>query len=109
MKYFSAFFFNANISQFIFFCVFFFVTFFHHQTFLQDLEMLNKRLSERPPDDGIAGLQEELILVKMREAEASLSIKEMRQRLAELEQHWTVSLLIHQFFSVFTYASVVIN
>ncbi|VDD90561.1 unnamed protein product [Enterobius vermicularis] len=51
--------------------------------------MLNKRLSERPPDDGIAGLQEELILVKMREAEASLSIKEMRQRLAELEQHWT--------------------
>lgn len=26
----------------------------------------------------------------MREAEASLSLKEMRQRLAELEQHWTV-------------------
>lgn len=29
----------------------------------------------------------------MREAEASLSLKEMRQRLAELEQHWQVSIL----------------
>lgn len=27
----------------------------------------------------------------MREAEAALSLKEIRQRLAELEQHWAVS------------------
>uniref|UniRef100_A0A0R3Q4T6 Shootin-1 n=1 Tax=Brugia timori TaxID=42155 RepID=A0A0R3Q4T6_9BILA len=39
-------------------------------------------------------LQEELISVKMREAEASLSLKEMRQRFAELEQHWTVQLYV---------------
>uniref|UniRef100_A0A0K0D5N2 CC171 protein n=1 Tax=Angiostrongylus cantonensis TaxID=6313 RepID=A0A0K0D5N2_ANGCA len=33
-------------------------------------------------------LQEELISVKMREAESNLAVKEMRQRLSELEQHW---------------------
>uniref|UniRef100_A0A0N4ZT62 Rab-GAP TBC domain-containing protein n=1 Tax=Parastrongyloides trichosuri TaxID=131310 RepID=A0A0N4ZT62_PARTI len=55
---------------------------------LQEVELANKRLREQPPDDGIAGLQEELISVKMREAEASLSLKEMRQRFAELEQQW---------------------
>lgn len=55
---------------------------------LQEVELTNKRLREQPPDDGIAGLQEELISVKMREAEASLSLKEMRQRFSELEQQW---------------------
>uniref|UniRef100_A0AC35TJM7 Rab-GAP TBC domain-containing protein n=1 Tax=Rhabditophanes sp. KR3021 TaxID=114890 RepID=A0AC35TJM7_9BILA len=55
---------------------------------MQDLEMANKRLREQPPDEGIATLQEELIQVKMREAEASLSLKEMRQRFSELEQQW---------------------
>uniref|UniRef100_A0A0N5BNS3 Rab-GAP TBC domain-containing protein n=1 Tax=Strongyloides papillosus TaxID=174720 RepID=A0A0N5BNS3_STREA len=55
---------------------------------LQEVELANKRLREQPPDDGIAGLQEELISVKMREAEASLSLKEMRQRFSELEQQW---------------------
>lgn len=59
----------------------------------QELELANKRLKEHEPAEGIAGLQEELISVKMREAEASLSIKEMRQRLAELEQQWAVSCL----------------
>uniref|UniRef100_A0A914GW09 Rab-GAP TBC domain-containing protein n=1 Tax=Globodera rostochiensis TaxID=31243 RepID=A0A914GW09_GLORO len=55
----------------------------------QELESANKRLKECPPDGGIALIQEELIQVKMREAEASLSLKEMRQKLAEVEQQWT--------------------
>lgn len=69
---------------------------------VQELENSNKRLLESPPQDSVASLQEELIrvkvsfslinliLFKMREAEASLSLKEMRQRLAELENHWQV-------------------
>uniref|UniRef100_A0A183BKM7 Rab-GAP TBC domain-containing protein n=1 Tax=Globodera pallida TaxID=36090 RepID=A0A183BKM7_GLOPA len=55
----------------------------------QELESTNKRLKECPPDGGIALIQEELIQVKMREAEASLSLKEMRQKLAEVyESPW---------------------
>ncbi|KJH43673.1 hypothetical protein DICVIV_10317 [Dictyocaulus viviparus] len=54
----------------------------------RELEAANKRLRENEPYEGIAGLQEELISVKMREAESNLAVKEMRQRLAELEQHW---------------------
>lgn len=67
--------------------------------------MSNKRLKERPPENGIAGLQEELISAKMREAEASLSLKEMRQRLAELEIQWAVSLivLIKPFYGIFRF------
>ena len=57
---------------------------------IQDLESANKRLREDEPSEGIAGLQEELISVKMREAESSLALKEMRQRMAELEQQWAV-------------------
>ncbi|EPB71781.1 hypothetical protein ANCCEY_09116, partial [Ancylostoma ceylanicum] len=59
-----------------------------HSFFLQELEAANKRLREHEPFEGVAGLQEELISVKMREAESNLAVKEMRQRLAELEQHW---------------------
>ena len=44
-----------------------------------------------PPDHCVANLQEELVSVKMREAEANLSLKEMRQRLGEIEQQWAVS------------------
>lgn len=62
---------------------------------IKELEAANKRLREHEPSEGIAGLQEELISVKMREAEANLSIKEMRQRLSELEQQWAVSHVVH--------------
>lgn len=54
------------------------------------MESANKRLKESSPDGGIAAIQEELIRVKMREAEASLSLKEMRQRLADMQQEWLV-------------------
>lgn len=42
------------------------------------------------PSNQVASLQEELILVKLREAEANLSMKELRQKVADLEQTWQV-------------------
>lgn len=63
---------------------------------IHDLESTNYRLKEASPDNEIATIQEELIRVKMREAESSLSLKEMRQRLAEIEQYWAVRF----FFSI---------
>jgi len=38
---------------------------------IHELESANKRLKECPPDGGVATIQEELIRVKMREAESS--------------------------------------
>lgn len=59
--------------------------------------MANKRLLENEPSEDVAGLQEELISVKMREAESSLALKDMRQRLAELEQHWAKYVHVRAF------------
>lgn len=50
-------------------------------------------MKETPPDHCVAGLQEELISVKMREAEANLSLKEMRQKIADLQTHWEVKFI----------------
>ena len=36
-------------------------------------------------------LQEELIAVKLREAEANLSLKELRMKVNEIESYWEVS------------------
>uniref|UniRef100_A0A1I8B126 Rab-GAP TBC domain-containing protein n=1 Tax=Meloidogyne hapla TaxID=6305 RepID=A0A1I8B126_MELHA len=55
---------------------------------INELESANKRFKECPPEGGVAAIQEELIRVKMREAESSLSLKEMRQKLADFEQQW---------------------
>uniref|UniRef100_A0A915MBX0 Uncharacterized protein n=1 Tax=Meloidogyne javanica TaxID=6303 RepID=A0A915MBX0_MELJA len=59
-----------------------------HKQRINELESANKRFKECPPEGGVAAIQEELIRVKMREAESSLSLKEMRQKLAEFEQQW---------------------
>ncbi|KRY39358.1 Ecotropic viral integration site 5 -like protein [Trichinella spiralis] len=48
----------------------------------------NKRLKEAPPDNCVASIQEDLIAVKMREAEANLSLKEVRQKLVDLSNDW---------------------
>ena len=48
----------------------------------------------------MAAIQEELIRVKMREAESALSLKDMRQRLAEVEQHWAVRILFCKNFNL---------
>lgn len=55
-------------------------------------------MRESTVDNSVAHLQEELIAVKLREAEANLSLKELRQRVTELgaqwQRHLQVKLLI---------------
>uniref|UniRef100_A0A7I4Z190 Rab-GAP TBC domain-containing protein n=1 Tax=Haemonchus contortus TaxID=6289 RepID=A0A7I4Z190_HAECO len=73
---------------------------------LRDLEAANKRLREHELFGGITilqDLQEELISVKMREAESNLAVKEMRQRLDELEQYW--AKYVHARMSDFSYST----
>lgn len=43
-----------------------------------------------PDDTNVARLQEELIAVKLREAEALTGLKELRQQVRDLEDHWQV-------------------
>jgi len=62
-----------------------------------------KTLRESTPDNSVAHLQEELIAVKLREAEANLSLKDLRQRVGELSQHWQRHL------QVSTYADLKVN
>jgi chromosome segregation ATPase len=47
----------------------------------------NRRLQSTPNSE-IASLQEELTLVKMRDAEAQVSMNELRQRIADLNREW---------------------
>lgn len=49
---------------------------------------VNHRLRDLPPDHAVAQLQEELIAVKLREAEANLSMKELRQKITDLTHMW---------------------
>ncbi|XP_025057650.1 ecotropic viral integration site 5 protein homolog isoform X5 [Alligator sinensis] len=46
------------------------------------------RNSSLPDENNVARLQEELIAVKLREAEALMGLKELRQRVKDLEEHW---------------------
>lgn len=55
---------------------------------IKDLEELNHRLRDLPPEHTVAQLQEELISVKLREAEANLSMKELRNRISDLSLLW---------------------
>ncbi|CAF3744061.1 unnamed protein product [Rotaria sp. Silwood1] len=47
----------------------------------------NRRLQSTPISE-IASLQEELTLVKMRDAEAQVNLNELRQRIADLNREW---------------------
>ena len=47
-----------------------------------------KRLREATPDNVVVALQEELIAVKLREAEATLALKELRPKITELNSQW---------------------
>lgn len=58
--------------------------------FLQD----KKTLREAVVDNSVAHLQEELIAVKLREAEANLSLKELRQRVNEIDAQWQKHLQV---------------
>ncbi|KAK4337164.1 hypothetical protein RND71_043480 [Anisodus tanguticus] len=55
---------------------------------INEMEEINKRLREVPPDHAVAQLQEELIAVKLREAEANLSMKELRLKISDLNNMW---------------------
>lgn len=55
---------------------------------IQQLEEDKKRLRETTTDNSVAHLQDELIASKLREAEASLSLKELKQRVQELSAQW---------------------
>ncbi|XP_054690306.1 ecotropic viral integration site 5 protein homolog isoform X2 [Grus americana] len=46
------------------------------------------RNSSLPDEENLARLQEELIAVKLREAEALTGLKELRQQVKDLEEHW---------------------
>lgn len=58
------------------------------KTKIQELEEDKKRLRETTTDNSVAHLQDELIASKLREAEASLSLKELKQRVMELSSQW---------------------
>lgn len=58
------------------------------KTKIQEIEEDKKRLRETTADNSVAHLQDELIASKLREAEASLSLKELKQRVKELSSQW---------------------
>lgn len=59
------------------------------QNQVEELEAENRRLHEQPtPENSVAALQEELIAVKLREAEAHLGLKELKQNIADLQLVW---------------------
>lgn len=51
---------------------------------------------QKAPSNDVQHLQEELIAVKLREAEANLSLKEMKHKVYDLESQWEVTLTIHK-------------
>lgn len=58
------------------------------KTKIEELEEDKKTLRETTPDNSVAHLQDELIASKLREAEASLSLKDLKQRVQELNTQW---------------------
>lgn len=60
-----------------------------------------QRNSSLPDEENVARLQEELIAVKLREAEALMGLKELRQQVKDLEEHWQVYVAIYCYFFFF--------
>jgi hypothetical protein len=54
-----------------------------------------QRNTSLPDDTNVVRLQEELIAVKLREAEAVMGLKELRQQVRDLEEHWQVRMNIY--------------
>lgn len=54
-----------------------------------------QRNSSLPDEENVARLQEELIAVKLREAEALMGLKELRQQVKDLEEHWQVCVAMY--------------
>lgn len=49
-----------------------------------------------PDENNVVRLQEELIGVKLREVEALTGLKELRQQVRDLEEHWQVNTQSHR-------------
>lgn len=62
---------------------------------IQEQEEEKKKLRESVVDNSVAHLQEELIAVKLREAESTLSLKELRGKVADLTSQWQRHLQEH--------------
>lgn len=67
------------------------------KTKIEELEEDKKTLRETTPDNSVAHLQDELIASKLREAEASLSLKDLKQRVQELNTQWQRHLQVMLF------------
>ena len=52
---------------------------------------------QKAPSNDVQHLQEELIAVKLREAEANLSLKEMKHKVYDLEGQWEVTQQLQTF------------
>lgn len=65
------------------------------KTKIEELEEDKKTLRETTPDNSVAHLQDELIASKLREAEASLSLKDLKQRVQELSTQWQRQLQVN--------------
>ncbi|XP_026730164.1 ecotropic viral integration site 5 ortholog isoform X3 [Trichoplusia ni] len=63
---------------------------------IAELENENKSLRRQRVDNNVAHLQDELIAVKLREAEANLSLKDLRQHVTEISEAWQRHLQEHR-------------
>lgn len=61
-----------------------------------------QRNSSLPDEENVARLQEELIAVKLREAESLMGLKELRQQVKDLEEHWQVWVAIYFYEFLFS-------
>lgn len=61
-----------------------------------------QRNSSLPDEENVARLQEELITVKLREAESLMGLKELRQQVKDLEEHWQVWVAIYFYEFLFS-------
>ena len=63
-----------------------------------DLEEKNRELTDQ---SRVTSLQEELIAVKLREAEANGAMKDLTHKLHNLEENWQVCRQLHHIFMQF--------
>lgn len=76
---------------------------------IEELEEDKKTLRETTPDNSVAHLQDELIASKLREAEASLSLKDLKQRVQELSTQWQKQLQVYFCFDLLIYVFIKTN
>lgn len=76
------------------------------KTKIEELEEDKKTLRETTPDNSVAHLQDELIASKLREAEASLSLKDLKQRVQELSTQWQRQLQVSSHIFIVSFAFV---